>query len=84
MLDHLGRVQRMLDDAEHDVVRDQLALFYVWPGEPTDLGAGVHRPPEHRPGREVHDAEPVGQARGLGAFAGTRRTQDDQAVGPSR
>jgi hypothetical protein len=72
-------VGEALDDhADHDRVGHQLALVHVLLGRAPELGAGLARGAQDVAGRDVREAEILGQQRGLRALAGAGRTQQDQ------
>ena len=72
-------VGESLDDhPDDDLIGNQLALVHVLLGEQPELAAGLARGAQDVAGRDVRQAEVLGQQRGLGALAGAGRTQQDQ------
>jgi hypothetical protein len=64
-----------VDQAEHDVVGDQLASVHHCFRLAAQFGTGFHRGAQQITGADVRRAQVPGQFRGLGAFPGPRRTQ---------
>ena len=66
------------DDADDDLVGDELARIHHRLGLHADRRAGRHRGAQHVAGRELRNAVLRDDARGLSALARPRRPQEDQ------
>jgi hypothetical protein len=66
------------DDADDDVVGDELAPVHVLLGLLPELGALRDGGPQHVPGRDVGQVEVLLQALGLGALPGPRGAEQDE------
>jgi hypothetical protein len=79
LLVHLGRIEGVLDDTEHDVVGHQLAVLHVRPGEAAELGVHPHVAAQRGAGREVHQAELSREVSALRTLPRSWATDDDEA-----
>ena len=79
--DHAGPgvqlVERLADDAGHDLVRDEFARVHHGLGLEPDGRAGLDGGAQHVTGGYLRDAVVLGEKGGLGAFAGSGRTKQD-------
>ena len=66
------------DDADDDIVGDQIARRHDRPGALADFRAPLRRLAEHVSGGEMRDGEPRAQALGLGPLPRTGRAEKDE------
>jgi len=66
---------------DDDVIGDQFAAVHDGLGLHTQIRAGAHGSAQHVPRRDLRDAVTLGDVRGLGALAGPRCAQKDDAHG---
>ena len=78
------RRRALLDDADHDLVGDELAGVHVALGLEPERGALRDRGAEHVARREVRDAVVLGEPRGLRALSGTLLAEQHEARPRSR
>jgi hypothetical protein len=79
VLEDIGLVQAVLDDAEHDVVGQELAVVEVLLGLAPEVSALEHGFAEHVPGGDVGRAVVLGQQLALRPLAGPLSAEHDQA-----
>ena len=71
--------EALLDDADHDLVGDELAAVHVALGLEPERGALRRLGAEELARREMGDAEVLAEARRLGALAGTLLAEQHEA-----
>ena len=76
---HIGLVEAVGDDPDHDLVRHQAAAGHDVLGLEADRGLRRHRRAQHFAGRELNDAVSVNQPLRLRPLARARRPQKNQS-----
>ncbi len=72
-------IEPLPEQAEDQIVRDEVARLHVTLGLPTEIGVSRDRGPEEITGGEMRDPELFREARGLGPFARPGRPEEDDA-----
>jgi hypothetical protein len=76
---HVGLVEAVGNDPDHDLIRHQRAAGHDVPGLQADRRLGGDRRTQHLAGRKLDDAVLLDQPLRLGPLARARRTQKDQS-----
>ena len=59
----VGLLDAILDELDHDLVRDELAVAHDRLGLTPDIGLRAHRCTQHIPGRKLGDTEALHDTR---------------------
>ena len=78
----VGFLQAVVDDRDHDLVRDEVAARHDVFGLQADRRFRLHRRAQHVAGRETGNAVPLDQAIALRALAWHRAVRAGQASSP--